>query len=86
MRVFNRIEVEKFFPVGPLFIERRRTETGLDPFHAAIGKLARVSHVVLIFVPRDRARAERPIVDRAPQRVALTVFDLGCGEISHRIL
>src|SRR5258705_1592777 len=35
MRVLDRVELKEFFPVRLLFLQRRRTEAGLQPLHAA---------------------------------------------------
>jgi hypothetical protein len=53
VRVLNRIEVEKLLPVRALFLQRRPTEAGLDPFDAAVGELARLRHVAQVLVARD---------------------------------
>ena len=74
VRILDGVELEKFLPVGPLFLQRCGTEAGLDPFDPAVGKLARVRHVVQILVAGDRAGPQRSIVNRAPQRAPLAVL------------
>src|SRR5204863_9259190 len=86
VRVLDGVEVEELFPVGPLFRERRRAEAGLHPLHTAVGELARVRHVVLIFAARNRAFTERAVLDRELQRRALPVLHTRGDEIAHSIL
>jgi hypothetical protein len=84
VRVLDAVELKKFLPVRPLFLQRRRAEARFNPFHAPISQLARLRHVALVFVARDGAIAKRTVLDRVSQRVTLTRLDSRSNQISHR--
>src|ERR1044072_6945116 len=83
MSVLHAEEVEILLPKRPLLVERRIAETGLHPGRNASGIDARLLHVVLVFVARDRAFPERVIIDRLEQRLLLSRFYTDFDEVTH---
>ena len=83
MSIVNFFEREVFFPVLALLGERRRAETNLDPLHAAIGKHASRVHIAEVFISRDGALAERPVLNRAREWLGLIFLEPGSNEVAH---
>ena len=83
VRILHAEQVEIFFPIRPLFRERRITKTGLDPSRHALFVYARLLHVIEVFVAGDRALPERFIFDRTDKCAFLSRFYLGFYEIAH---
>jgi hypothetical protein len=67
MRILHARQFEILFPIRPLFLQRRRAITDLNPSGDAVSPGPRIAHVAQIFAPGDRAPSERPIVDSAKQ-------------------
>jgi hypothetical protein len=62
MRVANVIQMEIFFPIGPLFGQRLGAEAGLHPCDPAVGQFARGGHILLVLVASDGSGTETAIV------------------------
>src|SRR5438876_12427919 len=86
VRGLHFVQVEELFPVLALFGERRRTVAHLDPLHAAVVELTRIGHVAEVFVARDRALAERAVVDRLSQRFVVSRLYARGDEVSHDVI
>src|SRR6476660_705118 len=69
VRVFHAEQLKIFLPIRPLFLQRRRAETGLDPMRGAVFRYTRVLQIVKVLVPRNRAFAERTVLYRVKKRV-----------------
>lgn len=57
MRILHIHELEEFFPIRPLLIERRIAKADFHPLGEPIRGEARLPHVVQIFVAGDRSAA-----------------------------
>jgi hypothetical protein len=84
VRVLHREQLEIFFPIRPLFVQRRVAKTRFHPGGDARLIDARLPHIVLILIAGDGAFAERVVIDRLKQRFFLAGFYLGFDEIPHR--
>ena len=83
VRILHAEQVEIFFPIRPLFRQRRITKTGLDPLRHALFVYARLLHVVEVFGAGDRALPERFVFDRTDKCAFLSQFYQGFHEITH---
>ena len=83
MSVFDPDQIEEFFPVGAFFGQRRIAKTAFNPFRDAVLIQPGFTHVVQIFVARDRAAAERFLSDCAKEIVFLCGLELCFDEVTH---
>ena len=83
VRVFDAEQLEVFFPIRPLFGQRRVAETGLDPSRDAAVIDPRLLHIVDVFVAGDGTFTERPSVNRAQQRPLAVGFHARFDQITH---
>ena len=83
MRVLYAQQVEVFFPVRTLFLQRCRTVANLDPTCGLVWAKPRVVHVTQIFALRNRASAEGFIFECLQQIAFATRFNAGSDEITH---
>ena len=85
MGVLDLHQLEVLFPVGLLLVERLPAEADLHPAHRAVLELPRLGHVPQVLVARDRAAAERALLDGAQEGRLLAGTDAGGDEVSHAI-
>jgi hypothetical protein len=53
MGILDFDQFEILFPVGPLFEQRRRAITDLDPAHSVVRTKSGITHIPEIFALRD---------------------------------
>jgi cyclase len=83
--VLNACQLEVLFPVRPLFLQRRRAVTNLDPSGEAIGADPGITHVAQVFTPGYRTPSQRSIVDGAKQDILTPGPDSRSHQIPHSI-
>ena len=83
MGIFDGEQFEVFFPVGPFLRERRVAKTNLHPPRGAVGREARLLHVVQIFVAGDRTTSQRPRAHCLEQPLFAAGLNTRFDEISH---
>jgi hypothetical protein len=65
VRILNTRQLKVFFPVRPLFLQRRGAVTDFDPSREPIGTNPRVAHIAQIFAAGYGAPSQRFLVDSA---------------------
>jgi hypothetical protein len=83
VRILNLEKVEVFLPIGTLFLQRGRAETGFNPGRGSTLIYARLLHVVEIFIAGDRATAESFLRNRIQKRRFLSFLDPCLNQITH---
>jgi len=79
--ILNARQIEILFPVGPFFLQRRRTIAYLHPPRRLVRAKPRVLHVAQILAFRDRSLAEGLLFDCFQQ----IIFASGLYARSHQI-
>jgi hypothetical protein len=83
VRVLHAEKLEVLFPIRTFLSERRIAKACFNPSAHAFVVHSRLFHVLQIFIARDRAAAQRAIIDRANQITFSFGFHPGFHEIAH---
>jgi hypothetical protein len=83
MRILHAHQVEIFFPVRALFLQRRRTLANLDPPRRLVRAKPRIVHITQVLAFGHGASAESFILDGLQQIVFATGFNAGSNKITH---
>ncbi len=83
MSILHFREIEIFFPVRPLFLQRRGTVADFYPAHGLVVAELSFIHVAEIFAFGNRALAEGFLLDGPKKIVFAAGLDAGSNEITH---
>src|SRR5579864_1448995 len=83
MRVLDAGEVEKLFPVGTLFLQRRWAVADLDPAGGLVFAEPRILHIAEIFALGDGSVTQSSGVDSVQQVGFSTGFYTGSDQVTH---
>jgi hypothetical protein len=83
MRVPHSHEIEIFFPVRALFLQRCRTVANFDPPCGLVRAKPRIVHVAEVFAFRHGASAEAVVFDGLKQIAFATGLNAGSNKITH---
>jgi hypothetical protein len=77
VRVLHLHQIEIFFPVGSLLLQRRRTVADFYPARGLIGTGAGFAHVAEVLFAGDGPAAERAIFDGREERLFTSGLEAG---------
>src|SRR5947199_8423963 len=83
MRVLHAEQVEIFFPIRPLFRERRITEADLDPMCHSVFGYACLLHIAQVFVTADRTAAKYALINRPDESAFSAGFQSSLQKVTH---
>src|SRR5436309_4675028 len=83
MRVLHAEQVEIFFPIRPLFRERRITEADLDPMCHSVFGYACLLHIAQVFVTGDRTAAKYALINRPDESAFSAGFQSSLQKVTH---
>ena len=83
MSVLHLKQIEVFFPIGTFFRQGSGAKANLDPARGAVRGQARLLHVVLVLVTRDRSAAKSTAPHRLKEGIFPPRLDSGFDQITH---